>query len=97
MDAFLSFARLQHSDEKFAYNGVLRRVLDHSASERVSPQQVVASSYLMKQGAANVTGVQIQQVTNAYTVQVLLQDIPVVAPNISRLVAWLLLHQRLIY
>jgi len=60
-------------------------------------QQVVASSYLMKQGAANVTGVQIQQVTNAYTVQVLLQGIPVVAPNISRLVARLLLHQRLIF
>ena len=34
-------------------------------------QQVAASSYLMRQGAANVTGV--QQVTNAYTVQVLLQ------------------------
>ena len=36
-------------------------------------QQVAASSYLMRQGAANVTGVQIQQVTNAYTVQGLLQ------------------------
>ena len=45
-------------------------------------QQVAASSYLMRQGAANVTGVQIQQVTNAYTVQIVLQGIPTVAPTI---------------
>ena len=45
-------------------------------------QHMVANNFFMRQGAANVTGVQIQQVTNAYTVQIVLQGIPTVAPTI---------------
>ena len=43
---------------------------------------MVANNFFMRQGAANVTFVQIQQVTNAYTVQIVLQGIPTVAPTI---------------